>query len=148
MHIINRTLALVAVAASLSGAGSGQTMRTGKKETLLQSDHSWLGTKYGSYPKGAAQLTVLKVTIAPHSALPWHTHSFPNAGYVLSGTLTVQDKASGRSAVVHAGESFAESVGSIHRGVAGDTPTVIVVTYAGVVGAATSNPIKGGMQEY
>jgi quercetin dioxygenase-like cupin family protein len=90
---------------------------------------------------------MLKVTIAPHTALPWHTHTFPNAGYVLSGILTVQDK-NGKSQVVRAGEAFAESINSVHRGIAGDTPTVVLLTYAGVTGAATSNPVQGGMQEY
>jgi hypothetical protein len=67
---------------------------------------------------------MIKLTIAAHTALPWHTHPFPNAGYVLSGELTLQDRESGKSETFHAGQAFAESVDDVHRGVSGDTATV------------------------
>jgi quercetin dioxygenase-like cupin family protein len=92
---------------------------------------------------------MLKLTIAPHTALPWHTHPEPNAGYILSGALTIQDKKSGKTITLHAGEAFAETVHDVHRGVNdGDVPAVIIVTYAGVVGMPTSVPAKGEKSEY
>ncbi len=124
------------------------TVATAKKEVLVQSDHSWDGTKYTHYPSGAPELTMLKITIAPHSALPWHTHPFPNAGYILSGDLTIQDKASGKSVTYHAGQAFAESVDRVHRGESGDAPVVLLVTYSGTPGIPTSKPVKGEKREY
>jgi hypothetical protein len=47
--------------------------------------------------------------IESHTALPWHTHPFPNVVYVLSGTLTLHDKASGEIKVVHQAEAVGES---------------------------------------
>jgi quercetin dioxygenase-like cupin family protein len=135
------------VAASLSLAYA-QTVISGHRDILLQADHAWNGMAYTHYPSGAPQLTMIKLTIAAHTALPWHTHPFPNAGYVLSGELTLQDRESGKSETFHAGQAFAESVDDVHRGVSGDTPTVLLLTYSGTPGTPTSIPAKGEKPEY
>jgi quercetin dioxygenase-like cupin family protein len=85
---------------------------------------------------------------APRTALPWHTHPFPNVVYVLSGSLTLHDKASGKTHVVHQGEAVGESVDDIHRGESGDEPTVLLITYCGTPGVPTSVPAKGEKAEY
>lgn len=121
---------------------------TGHRTMLLQADRSWNNKPYIRYPSGQPLLTVLKLEIAPHTALPWHTHPFPNAGYVLSGALTITDRQSGQSRTFHQGEAFAESVDDEHRGMAGDAPTVLILTYAGVAGTPTSVPAKGEKAEY
>ncbi|MGA9717049.1 MAG: cupin domain-containing protein [Acidobacteriaceae bacterium] len=144
-------LALLTVATWLSSAhaqSAAKTVASAQREVLLQADHSWNGVPYTQYPKGHPQLTMLKLTIAPHSALPWHTHPFPNAGYVLSGTLTVHDKVSGKTKVFHQGEAFAETVDDVHRGETGDEPVVLLVTYAGTPDVPTSVPAKGQQKEY
>ena len=125
-----------------------QTVATAQREVLVESDHSWNGTKYTHYPSGTPELTMLKITIPAHTALPWHTHPFPNAGYILSGALTIEDKASGKSATYHEGQAFTESVDRVHRGVSGDTPVVLLVTYAGSPGKPTSVAAKGEQKEY
>jgi quercetin dioxygenase-like cupin family protein len=121
---------------------------SGQREILLQADQSWNGKPYTHYPSGQPQLTTIRLTIAPHTALPWHTHPFPNAVYVLSGTLTLHDKASGKTRVVHQGEAVGESVDDVHRGETGDEPTVLLITYAGTPGVSTSVPAKGEKAEY
>jgi hypothetical protein len=83
---------------------------------------------------------MIKLTIAAHTALPWHTRPFPNAGYVLSGEFTLQDRESGKSETFHAGQAFAESVDDLHRGVSGDTATVLLLTYSVTPGTPTSIP--------
>jgi quercetin dioxygenase-like cupin family protein len=144
-------LTVLVAATSLSSAyaqsGSG-AVATAHRDVLLQADQSWNGKPYTQYPKGHPELTMLKLTIAPHTRLPWHTHPFPNAGYVLAGTLTLHDKASGKTRVVHQGEAFAESVNDVHRGEAGDEPVVLLITYAGIPGVPTSIPAKGEQAEY
>lgn len=143
---IASTVSLLALVATASHA---QVVKTARKQVLLQSDHGWNGKPYQSYPDGKPELTVLKITIAPHAALPWHTHAVPNAAYVMSGTLTVHDRDSGKSTTVHAGQAFAETVDDVHRGVnEGDQPVVLLVTYAGAVGVPTSTPASGEKQEY
>jgi quercetin dioxygenase-like cupin family protein len=151
--MIPNRIALTAIiaAASLSNAyaqAGADKVEPAQREVLLQADHSWNGKPYTQYPKGRPELTMLKVTLAPHTVLPWHTHPFPNAGYVLSGTLTLHDKASGKTRVVHQGEAFAESVDDVHRGEAGDEPAVLLITYAGIPGVPTSIPAKGEQKEY
>ena len=151
-----RIAALTSILAAtvLSGLSSAYAQAGADKvaaaqsEVLLKADHSWNGVAYTHYPTGRPQLTMLKLTLAPHSKLPWHTHPFPNAGYVLSGTLTVHDKVSGKTRVFHQGEAFAETVDDIHRGETGDEPTVLLITYAGTPGVPTSIPAKGEQKEY
>ena len=121
---------------------------SGHREVLLQATQSWNGKPYDRYPSGQPQLTLIRLRIAPHTALPWHTHPFPNAGYVLSGELTIHDRDSGKSQTFHAGQAFAESVDDVHRGVAGDAPVVLILTYSGVAGTPTSIPAKGEKAEY
>jgi quercetin dioxygenase-like cupin family protein len=129
-------------------ANDAKTVASGNREMLLQTAQSWNGKPYTHYPTGQPQLTTIKLTIAPHTALPWHTHPFPNVVYVLSGTLTLQDKASGKTQVVHQEEAVGESVDDIHRGESGDEPTVLLITYAGTPGVPTSIPAKGERAEY
>ena len=133
----------------LAQASHAQSGQTAQKEVLLQTDHAWTGKPYDRYPQGKPQLTVLKVTVAPHAALPWHTHPVPNALYVLSGTLTIHDRATGKSITVHAGQAAAETVDEVHRGVNdGAEPLVLVITYAGTAGVPTSVPVAGEQPEY
>ena len=141
------SLAVTSLSCAYGQAGAGK-VATAQRQVLLQADQSWNGKPYTQYPKGRPELTTLKVTLAAHTVLPWHTHPFPNAGYVLSGTLTLHDKASGKTRVVHQGEAFAESVDDVHRGEAGDEPVVLLITYAGVPGVPTSIPAKGEQKEY
>jgi quercetin dioxygenase-like cupin family protein len=144
----------VAIAAMFAGASltaifaENETVASAQREILLQAHQSWNGKRYTHYPTGQPQLTTIKMTIAPNTALPWHTHPFPNAVYVLSGTLTLRDKASGKTQVVHQGQAVAESVDDIHRGESGDEPTVLLITYAGTPGVPTSIPAKGEKAEY
>ena len=145
-------LAPVAIAAALAPVPvtvSAQNTAAAAKETLLESAARWDGTPYKSYPASQPELTVLKLTIPPHTALPWHTHPMPNAGYVVSGELTLEDRATHKTKTVHAGEAFAEMVNQQHRGINnGDVPTVLVLTYSGTPGEKTTIPAPGQKAEY
>jgi quercetin dioxygenase-like cupin family protein len=146
----------VGLAAILAGAGftavigatNTGTVASAHREILLETTQSWNGKQYTHYPTGQPQLTTIRMTIAPRTALPWHTHPFPNSVYVLSGTLTLRDQASGRTQVVNKGQAVGESVDDIHRGESGDEPTVLLITYAGTPGVPTSIPAKGEKPEY
>jgi quercetin dioxygenase-like cupin family protein len=140
-------IAGVSLTAALAQTQAGN-VATGHREVLLQTTQSWNGKPYERYPTGQPQLTTIKLTIAPHTALPWHTHPFPNVVYVLSGTLTLHDKASGKTRVLHPGEAAGESVDDVHRGESGNEPTVLLITYAGTPGVPTSIPAAGEKPEY
>lgn len=144
-------IALLLTAASITPLLAQNTplkVQPAQREVLLQTRKSWNGKPYTHYPAGQPELTMLKVTVAPHTALPWHTHPFPNAVYVLSGSLTLHDKASGKTLVIHQGQAVGESVDDVHRGEAGDEPAVLIITYAGVPHVPTSIPAKGEKAEY
>ena len=93
-----------------------------KTETLLKSESSWEKTPYIAYPSGTPELSVVKITIPPHTELPWHTHPFPIAGYILSGEITLEKKETGERQLVTAGQAVPETVNIAHRGVTGDSP--------------------------
>ena len=127
---------------------SANHVATGHREILLQTTASWNGKPYTHYPTGQPELTTIKLTLAPHTALPWHSHPFPNSVYVISGSLTLRDRDDGKTLVVHQGQAVGESVDMVHRGESGDEPTVLLITYAGTPGVPTSVPAKGERPEY
>lgn len=124
------------------------TTQSGKADVLVKSTSSWNGKEYGQYPTGTPELTVLRLVIAPHTALPWHTHPYPNAVFVQKGVLIITDKATGEHKTFHAGEAFTESVNDVHHGASGEGETVLIITYAGIKGQPTSAPVPGGDKEY
>ena len=115
---------------------------------LLQTSEAWNGTPYEAYPEGKPQLTVMKMTIPPHSFLPWHSHPMPNIAYLLSGELTVEDRETGRKHLVSAGEALNESTGDIHRGYTTEQAAEMVIFYAGAEGMPLSEPLPGEPSEF
>ena len=113
-----------------------------KSETLLHSSSAWNGVPYEAYSKGAVELSVLRITIPPHSKLKWHTHPMPNAAYIVSGQITIEQKGVPNKRRFLAGEVVPETVNTLHRGITGERPVVLIVFYAGVKGMplAESNP--------
>jgi quercetin dioxygenase-like cupin family protein len=106
-------------------------------ETLMQTTSAWDGTPYRSYPGGQPQITILKYTIAPQTTMKWHSHPMPNAGYILSGELTIEKK-DGTAKHFVAGQAITETVDSIHRGITGAEPLVLIVFYPGTPGLPIS----------
>lgn len=127
---------LMATACGLVATGN-PSLPSIKRETLTMSTSSWDGVPYKSYPAGRPQMAVLKITLAPHTTMNWHTHPIPSAAYVLSGDLTVEKKDGTRKHFV-AGQAFTETVNSIHRGITDDKGVVLIVFYAGKAGLPLS----------
>lgn len=144
-------LACVVIAVGLvtaSTTAQAQSVASAHVDVLAKSTKSWNGKRYTHYPKGQPELTVLKMTIPANTALPWHSHPFPNAGYVLQGQLTIEDKASGQKHTFHTGEVFTESVDDVHRGVSGPAPTVLIISYSATPGVPTFKAQPGQKPEY
>ena len=121
--------------AQLRESTAGQHgQRAVQSETLLQNTSSWDGEPYKSYPSGQPELSILKITLAPHTELDWHSHPIPNAAYIVSGELTVERKKDGKKQHFAAGQAASETVDTLHRGMAGNGPVVLIVFYAGSPG--------------
>jgi quercetin dioxygenase-like cupin family protein len=103
-------------------------------QQILQTTQSWDGVNYQSYPTGQPQLTVLRITVPPNTALHWHHHPVISVGYVLAGELTLEKKGTGERTIVHAGQALAETIQTTHRGFTTSEPVELVVFYAGQVG--------------
>jgi quercetin dioxygenase-like cupin family protein len=134
-----KILVVGALASSFSFIAGQQSPGPVQTEMLTQTTKSWEGTPYKAYPTGQPQISVLKVTLAPHTTMKWHTHTVPNAGYVLSGEVTVETKDGAKKHFI-AGQAITETVDVVHRGVSGDEPTVLIVFYAGTPGVSLSQP--------
>lgn len=124
---------------SLSGLAWAADAVGVKSEMLLKTQQSWDGKTYAAYPAGQPEVTLLRITIPPHTALDWHQHPIINVGYMLAGTLVVENQVDGSTKTLHTGDTLPELVGTIHRGTnPGDEPATILVFYAGVVGSPLS----------
>lgn len=102
--------------------------------TLIETNKSWNGADLPHYPEGKPKITVLKITIPPHSKLNIHKHLVINAGVLTKGELTVVDEQN-NTLTLKAGEALVELVDTYHYGEnKGDTPAEIIVFYAGTEG--------------
>jgi quercetin dioxygenase-like cupin family protein len=141
-------LALLASAVYGSAAAQGASLQSPITiERLAQSTSSWDGAPYEAYPSSQSQITVLQFTIAPHTVMTWHSHPMPSAGYVLAGELTIE-KRDGTKKHFVAGQVVTETVRSIHRGVTGSEPVVLIVFYPRAPGLSVSMPQEPGSREH
>lgn len=106
----------------------------GKTEVkvLAKTSKSWNGKELPRYSWGKPEVTVLRISIPPHTDLAWHKHPVINAGVMISGELTViTDK--NDTLYLKAGDPIVEVVETWHFGKnEGDEPVDIIVFYAGV----------------
>ncbi|MDZ5641633.1 cupin domain-containing protein [Enterobacter sp. A103] len=126
----------------MSNRSNAQQAEKVSSEFLMQTSTSWDGVSYNSYPQGVPELSILKITVPAHTTFGWHTHPIPNAAYVLSGHLTVEKQSDGSKKKIYAGETLAETVGTIHRGFTENEPVTLIVFYAGAKNLPLSNPVK------
>ncbi|WP_437922855.1 cupin domain-containing protein [Sorangium sp. So ce291] len=138
-----RSASILLVACCLSASActqraprsAGQDAHGTTVEVLAKGGASWDGAALPAYPTTAPEVTVVRITIPPHSALPIHKHPIINASYMVSGAITVVTE-SGKELKVRAGDGFLELVDAWHHGRNdGDEPAVIVVVYVGSPGA-------------
>ena len=106
----------------------------GKTEVkvLAKTTKSWNGANLPRYAKGKPEITILRISIPPHTDLAWHEHPEINAGVMISGELTViTDKQD--TLHLQAGDPIVEVVDTWHFGKNdGDVPVDIIVFYAGI----------------
>ena len=100
-------------------------------QILLTASSSWDGEPYDAYPSGQPEISILKITIPPRTKLAWHSHPMPNAAYIVTGELTIERKKDGKRRHFTAGQALPETVGTLHRGISGNEPVVLIVFYAG-----------------
>ena len=128
------TLLSATFAVTLLQKASAGRQPAARSQTLLRASSSWDGKPYNSYPLGPPELSILKITLAPHTELEWHSHQMPSAAYIVAGELTLERKKDGKQQRFTAGQAVSETVDTLHRGVAGSEPVVLIVFYAGSPG--------------
>lgn len=128
------TLLVAIFAVTLVQKVAAQGNKQRETQILLSANSSWDGEPYQSYPSGQPQLAVLKIILAPHTQLKWHSHPMPSAAYIVAGELTLERKRDGKKQRFTRGQAVSETVDTFHRGVAGNEPVVLIVFYAGGLG--------------
>lgn len=109
-----------------------------KSETLLQTSNAWDGSTYVAYPEGKPQVSVLRITLPANTTMAWHKHPIPNVAYIVSGEIWVEKKDGGPKGHFTKGQTIAELVDVMHRGVTGSQPVELIVFYAGTPGLPLS----------
>lgn len=115
-----------------------------KVTPVLKTSQSWDGALL-QYPQGQAEITGVRIEIAPGGETGWHLHPAPSFGVVLQGQLEIKLK-NGKTNVVKAGDALAEVVNTAHSGKnIGTEPVLLLIFYAGAVGQPNSTPFTEGL---
>ncbi len=97
-----------------------------------------LGGRTVAYPDGKPEMRVYRVTLAPSSSIPLHTHPSPVVAFVQNGVIHNVRLVDGAEVVdvITAGQGFLEgSPDEPHYVVnKGSVPAVVMVTFASVEG--------------
>lgn len=104
-------------------------------KVLTKTGLSWDGSPLPEYKNAKPEITILKITIPPATALPMHQHPVINLGFMLKGELTVFTE-EGKVLNLKEGDHIVEVVNTWHYGKnEGSSPAVIVVFYIGYEGS-------------
>ncbi|NJD57101.1 MAG: cupin domain-containing protein [Nitrospirae bacterium] len=123
----------ICLALLLSGNVLAEEIRTVQTDVLAKASQSWDGSHLPDYPKGAPEITILRIKLPPGVQLTLHKHPVINAGVLLSGELTVVTE-DNKTLHLKAGEAIVEVVDKWHYGKnEGNTTAEILVFYAGAV---------------
>ena len=115
----------------LSSTALAEEANAVRVDVLAKTSLSWDGSPLPDYPKGAPEITILRIKIPPGVQLVLHDHPIINAGLLLEGELTVVTE-DNKMLHLKAGDSIVEVVNKRHYGKNEGTKTaVILVFYAG-----------------
>jgi len=89
---------------------------SGVKVTPVVSSTVTMSGQSYNFPQSSSEVVASIYEIDPGVALPIHKHSFPRFGYVISGTLRVENLETGQSVTFKSGDFILEAVGQWHRG--------------------------------
>jgi quercetin dioxygenase-like cupin family protein len=67
-------------------------------------------------PQKNVEVIVSTYDIQPGAVLPLHKHPFPRYAYVLAGTLSVSNEATGQTAIFKPGDFIFEAIDQWHQG--------------------------------
>jgi quercetin dioxygenase-like cupin family protein len=118
-----------------------ETSEAVKVTQVIKTSQSWDGALL-SYPSGQAEITGVRIEIAPGGETGWHLHPVPSFGVVVQGQLEISLK-NGKTKVVKAGDALAEVVNTAHSGKNIGTEAVqLLIFYAGAAGQANSAAVR------
>lgn len=139
---------IIALVGFVGAAHAIESSEAVKVTPLLKTTTTWDG-KPITYPQGKAEITAMRVEIAPKADTGWHLHHVPSFAVMETGVLEVRLK-DGRTKRLQAGDVLAEVIDTRHAGRnVGSEPVKLVVFYTGTAGqahtvkSATEMPVGG-----
>lgn len=134
------TLAIIASTANAGDYAGGVSAKLVLRTTTTSS-----GEKVAYPTTKQAEITAMRVDIAPGSETGWHLHPFPVYAWVVSGSLTIELEG-GKRHSYEEGDAIVEAVGTLHNGKnQGTVPVRLLVFYTGSEGAPNvERPPKPG----
>ncbi|MEJ2445775.1 MAG: cupin domain-containing protein [Exilibacterium sp.] len=113
----------------------------------MKTTTSWDNKPLPAYPTTQPEISILRITIPPLTALPEHQHPIINTGVLISGNLEAVSE-HGDTLSLHAGDTIAEVVNTWHygRNPSDDEPAVIIVVYVGTPGTPLTIKRDGTMR--
>lgn len=121
-------IALMALLFALPAAGQVTS------NVILDTTATWNGVPIAYLKSQNPQVKAIVVEIPAGEATPWHQHPVNNLAYILEGSLKLELQ-DGTSRVFQKGESFAEVVNTLHRGInIGQSSLKILVFYLSETG--------------
>lgn len=134
-------LAVLSFSATAATAAAHPTPPTPPTSSVdvVQTAEGWTGNTYLAYGLGQPQITMQRIDIPANVCLPWHSHPVISSTYVVSGSMQLQDQATGKTQDLVSGDAFGESVNEVHRACTGDEPVQLIRVHAGFLGQPTSH---------
>lgn len=137
--MFHKIMLAVVLAGGLCIAGAAAAEQYKRVETVFEGGTTVMGQPL-HYPKGAAEVLAVIVTLLPGEETGWHSHGEPLFAYVLEGELTVDYGPQGERAYTP-GAGFLEAMAVAHNGRnAGDTPCRVLAVFLGAEGLKPTNP--------
>jgi quercetin dioxygenase-like cupin family protein len=85
--------------------------------TEISRHYSTMSGQPINLPTGEIEVIASLYSIPPGEELPFHRHSYPRYGYVLSGELTVKNDATNHTKIFKKGEFAVEAIQQWHKGI-------------------------------
>lgn len=137
--LFHKMILAVALAGGLCLGGAAAAEQYKRVETIFEGGTTVMGEAV-HYPKGAAQVDAVIVTLLPGEETGWHTHGEPMFAYVLEGEVKV-DYGAGGTRTYTQGMGFLEAMAVAHDGRnTGETPCRILAVFLGAEGLRPTSP--------
>src|SRR5215469_15480711 len=96
MRVKTLRLATFGITPVENASAPGKSSTTDTERDRSEHHFSLERWAYKCYAPSQPELSILKITLALHTQLEWHSHPMPGAAYIVAGELTLERKRDGK----------------------------------------------------